>query len=373
MRLLAAPGIALLGLFNTPRRMILVAILFNALFAYALYLVIARGGYAWYNPFVLAAVAIQAFANYQHLGHYIVVKGGFGELAVAIKRLAAGDLVRREGDKGQGEIRILVERLDNVSSSLAAMFREVRAGAEVIGVEAARIADGHTDLSQRTDEQATTLEQTAAGMEQLAGTVRQNASNCERADQLAQNADTVASRGAETVHRAVERMALIDQSSHRIVDIIGVIEGIAFQTNILALNAAVEAARAGEEGKGFAVVASEVRNLAQRSAEAAREIKALIEDSAANVTEGGKLVGEAGTNIHEIVTGVRAVKELIAEVSRASKEQSHGVDAINKAFAQMEVVTRQNASLVDQASAATHAFEASSRRLAEAVGRFQFS
>ena len=372
MNALFAPGTALLALFNTPRRMIVVALVFNALFAYAAYLLLARGGYSWHDPFILAALAVQAFANYQHLGHYIVVKGGFGELAVAIKRLAAGDLLGRTGDKGQGEIRALVERLDNVSSSLAAMFREVRGGAEVIGVEAAQIADGHADLSQRTDEQATTLEETAAGMEQLASTVRRNAASCERADQLAQNAATVASQGAETVHRAVERMTLIDRSSHRIVDIIGVIEGIAFQTNILALNAAVEAARAGEEGRGFAVVASEVRNLAQRAASAAREIKELIEESASNVAEGGKLVGEAGANINEIVTGVRAMKELIAEVARASKEQSNGVDAINKAFAQMEATTRENASLVEQASAATQAFEASSRRLAEAVGRFQF-
>jgi len=372
MKILIAPGAALLGLFTTPRRMILVALVFNALFAYAVYLLLAQGGKSWHDPLILAMAALQVFANYQHLGHYLVVKGGFGELAGAIKRLAAGNLMRHQGDKGHGEIRILVERLESVSTGLSAMFTEVRAGAEVIGTEAAQIAGGHTDLSQRTDEQATTLEETASGMEQLSGTVRRNAASCERADELARNADAVATRGAQTVHRAVERMAVIEQSSGRIVDIIGVIEGIAFQTNILALNAAVEAARAGDEGKGFAVVASEVRSLAQRSAEAAREIRALIEESAGNVTEGGKLVGEAGAIINEIVTGVREVKELIAEVARASKEQSQGVDAINKAIAQMEGVTRQNAALVDQASATTQAFEASARRLAEAIGRFQF-
>ena len=372
MNLFTAPAFALLSFFKTPQRMILVAVIFNALFAYALYVLLVQAGRSWHDPVILAALALQVVANFQHLGHYLVVKSGFGELALAIRRLASGDLMRHHGDKGEGEIRVLVEELDHVSANLAAMFTEVRAGAEVIGVEAAQIADGHADLSQRTDEQATTLEETASGMEQLAGTVRQNASNCDRADELARNADAVASRGAQTVHRAVERMEVIEQSSGRIVDIIGVIEGIAFQTNILALNAAVEAARAGEEGKGFAVVASEVRNLAQRSAEAAREIKALIEESAANVGEGGKLVAEAGAIINDIVTGVREVKELIAEVARASKEQSHGVDAINKAIAQMEAVTRQNAELVDRASAATHAFEASSQRLAEAVGRFQF-
>jgi methyl-accepting chemotaxis protein len=372
MRFLFAPGFALLGLFTTPQRMILVAMIFNTVFAYALYALLALAGRSWHDPFVLAVIAVQVFANYQQFGHYFVVRAGFGELGDAIKRLAAGDLVRRHGDKGRGEMRVLVEQLDTVSGNLSSMFTEVRASAEVIGTEAAQIAGGHADLSQRTDEQATTLEETASGMEQLAATVKRNAASCERADELARNADTVANRGAQTVHRAVERMAVIEQSSQRIVDIIAVIQGIAFQTNILALNAAVEAARAGEEGRGFAVVASEVRSLAQRSAEAAREIKSLIEDSAANVGEGGKLVGEAGTIINEIVVGVREVKELIAEVARASKEQSHGVEEINRAIAQMEAVTRQNAELVDQASAATSAFEAAARQLAEAIGRFQF-
>jgi methyl-accepting chemotaxis protein len=374
MKALLAPGTALVNLFSVPRRIALIAAIFNVLFVVLAWLLIAKGGRAWYDPYILAAAAVLVFADYQQLGHYLVVKPGFGELADSIQRLSKGDLRRRPDVPvtGNRELQVLVNELDVVGANLAAMFVEVRSSAEEIGVEASQISDGHTDLSQRTDEQASTLEETAAGMEQLASTVRQNASNCERADQLAQQADTVASRGAQTVHRAVERMALIDKGSQRIVDIIGVIEGIAFQTNILALNAAVEAARAGDEGRGFAVVASEVRSLAQRAASAAGEIKVLIEDSAANVAEGGKLVGEAGATINEIVSGVRAVKELIAEVARASKEQSHGVDAINKAFAQMEVVTRQNAALVEQASSATQAFEVSSKRLAEAVGRFQF-
>jgi methyl-accepting chemotaxis protein len=374
MKILLAPGLAILNPFTAANRMLLVGAAFNALFAVLVWLLMAKAGRAWYDPFILAAFVALLFANYQQLGHYLLVKPGFGALAQSIERLAAGDLQRHAGAETtrNREIQALVDRLDGVSASLSAMFVEVRANAEEIGVEAAQIADGHTDLSQRTDEQATTLEETPAGMEQLAATVKRNAASCERADQLAQDADTVARRGAQTVNRAVERMALIDQGSHRIVDIIGVIEGIAFQTNILALNAAVEAARAGEEGKGFAVVASEVRGLAQRAASAAREIKELIEDSASNVAEGGKLVGEAGTIINEIVVGVHEVKELIAEVARASKEQSQSVDAINKAFAQMEATTRQNAELVDRASAATQAFEASSRRLGKAVGRFQF-
>jgi methyl-accepting chemotaxis protein len=245
-------------------------------------------------------------------------------------------------------------------------------GTEEIGADAYQIAGDHADLSQRTEEQATTLEETAAGMEELAGTVKQNAASCERAEQLSNDTDALAHKGAQTVKRAVERMGLIEEGSRRIVDIIAVIEGIAFQTNILALNAAVEAARAGDEGRGFAVVASEVRGLAQRTAEAAREIKVLIEDSAAHVSEGGRLVHEAGAILDQIVAGVRDVKVLIAEVARGSQEQSHGVEEINRAIAQMEGVTRQNAALVEKASAATSSFEAAARHLSEAVGHFRF-
>jgi methyl-accepting chemotaxis protein len=210
-------------------------------------------------------------------------------------------------------------------------------------------------------------------MEELAGTVKQNADNCQLASGLAKNASDVAQRGAVTVHRAVERMGVIDQSSKRIVDIIAVIEGIAFQTNILALNAAVEAARAGEQGRGFAVVASEVRSLAQRSAQAAKEIKALIEESVSNVDAGGKLVGEAGAIINEIVVSVQQVTELIGDIAVASKEQSAGVEEINRAIVQMESVTQQNAALVEEATAATLALEEEARRLTDEVSRFTFA
>jgi methyl-accepting chemotaxis protein len=249
----------------------------------------------------------------------------------------------------------------------------VRASAETINHAAKEVSAGHVNLSQRTEEQASTLEETASGMEELSGTVQKNAKNCQLADGLSRGASEVAEKGAQTVHRAVEKMAMIDQSSKKIVDIIGVIEGIAFQTNILALNAAVEAARAGEQGRGFAVVASEVRSLAQRSAQAAKEIKALIEDSVGNVSEGGKLVGEAGGIINEIVASVRQVSELIGEISQASQEQSSGVGEINKALAQMEAVTQQNAALVEQATAAILSFEEEANRLGEAVSTFKLA
>jgi methyl-accepting chemotaxis protein len=210
-------------------------------------------------------------------------------------------------------------------------------------------------------------------MEELAATVKQNAENCQLASGLSNSASEVARKGAQTVSRAVERMGLIDKSSKKVVDIIGVIEGIAFQTNILALNAAVEAARAGEQGRGFAVVASEVRALAQRSAQAAKEIKALIEDSVGNVAEGGKLVGEAGGIINEIVVSVQQVTQLIGEIAVASKEQSSGVEEINRAIVQMENVTQQNAALVEEVTAATLAFEEEAKRLSGAVSRFKIT
>ena len=312
------------------------------------------------------------FGLYLVLCWHVQSYAGFQGMERAIDRLAAGDLRAEHAERlNTSLIWSLAYQLDDAAESLGRAVAQVRTSAEEIDRESHTLSSGYTSLAQRSEEQAATLEETASGMEELAGTVRQNATSCERADELARVADDVATRGAETINRAVERMAMIEKSSRRIVDIVGVIEGIAFQTNILALNAAVEAARAGEQGKGFAVVASEVRGLAQRSSDSAREIKALIHDSASNVAEGGKLVGEAGAIINGIVGGVREVKELIGEVARASKEQSHGVEEINRAIAQMESVTRQNAALVEQASRATQAFEQAAGRLMEAVGRFK--
>jgi methyl-accepting chemotaxis protein-1 (serine sensor receptor) len=249
----------------------------------------------------------------------------------------------------------------------------VRSSAHGIDQAARQIAPGYVNLSQRTEEQATTLEETASGMEELAATVKRNAESCELASGLARKADEVAQRGARTVHRVVERMSLIEGGSGRIADIIGVIEGIAFKTNILALNAAVEAARAGEQGRGFAVVASEVRTLSQRTAAAAEEIKALIEESTANVAEGGKLVGESGGIIDEIVTGVQKVAELVERIALASREQNAGVQAINNAIVQMEGVTQQNAALVEKVTAGTLAFEEQAANLIAAIERFKLA
>ena len=372
MNILLAPGNALLTPLNTPRRMLVLGAVFNLMMGGALYALHASG-LAWSDPWMVAMIAGYVFANYQQAGHYLVIKSGFGDLGEAIKRLSAGDLEFRSEAANRGELRVMLDRLKAMSASLAALFGEVRASAEAIDAAAREFAAGHANLSQRTDQQASTLEETAAGMEELAGTVKRNAENCERADLLAKKASEVAHKGAQTVRRAVERMELIDHSSKKVVDIIAVIEGIAFQTNILALNAAVEAARAGEQGRGFAVVAAEVRELAQRSAQAAKEIKSLIEESVGNVGEGGKLVGETGAIIDEIVAGVQQVTDLIGQIAVASRQQSAGVAEISRAIAQMEGVTQQNAALVQEATAATHSIEESARRLTGAVARFKFA
>src|SRR5204863_9294454 len=235
------------------------------------------------------------------------------------------------------------------------------------------IAAGNSNRSQRTEQQASTLEEPASGMEQLAGTVKQSADSCKLASDLAQQAEQVAKQGAQAVHGVVGGMGKIDQSSKRMADIIGVIEGIAFQTNILALNAAVEAARAGEQGRGFAVVASEVRALAQRSADAAKEIKALIEQSVTQISDGSKQAEGAGKVIDNIVVSVQQVNQLIGEIAVASSEQSAGVGEINKAILQLESVTQQNAALVEEASASSLTFQEQAERLRALVARFKIT
>jgi methyl-accepting chemotaxis protein len=294
------------------------------------------------------------------------------ESAVKVAQtVAAGDLTSDIAVGTKEETGQLLQALKEMNGSLIRVVGQVRKGTGTIANATSEIATGNMDLSSRTEEQASSLEETASSMEELTSTVRHNADNAQQANQLAKTASSVAAKGGEVVARVVETMDSINESSSKIVDIISVIDGIAFQTNILALNAAVEAARAGEQGRGFAVVASEVRNLAQRSAAAAKEIKQLIGDSVEKVGAGSKLVGEAGATMGEVVTSVQRVTDIISEISLATQEQSAGIDQINTAISQMDHVTQQNAALVEEAAAASAALEEQAARLMEVVSVFK--
>ena len=258
-----------------------------------------------------------------------------------------------------------------MNDSLIKIVGEVRGGADTIVSASGQIAADNQDLASRTSEQASALAATASSMEELTSTVKQNTDNARRANDLAASASEVAIKGGAVVSQVVGTMTSINASSKKIVDIIGVIDGIAFQTNILALNAAVEAARAGEQGRGFAVVASEVRNLAQRSAAAAREIKALIGDSVEKVDAGSKLVDQAGATMDEIVTSIRRVTDIMADITSASEEQHAGIEQVNRAIAQMDKTTQQNAVLVEEAAAATQSMRHQAGNLVQAVGVFK--
>ncbi len=299
--------------------------------------------------------------------------GGEPAAAAELARsVAAGDLSVRI-DLRPGDTTSLMARLREMQTSLSKVVSSVRQNSESVATASAQIAQGNQDLSQRTEEQASALEETAASMEQLGSTVKQNADNASQANQLALSASTVAIKGGEVVGQVVETMKGINDSSKKIADIIAVIDGIAFQTNILALNAAVEAARAGEQGRGFAVVASEVRSLAGRSAEAAKEIKSLISASVERVEQGTVLVDRAGVTMSEVVSSIKRVTDIMGEISAASNEQSAGVSQVGEAVSQMDQVTQQNAALVEESAAAADSLKQQAQQLVQAVAVFKLS
>ena len=294
-----------------------------------------------------------------------------GKLSQLLSAIAEGDLTARMHGDYQGVFARMRDDANTTVAQLTQIVGQIQASASSITLAAGEIASGNSDLSRRTEQQAANLEETAASMEELTSTVRQNAEHARQANQLAIGAQSVASQGGSVVGQVVSTMSAIEASSKKIAEIISVIDGIAFQTNILALNAAVEAARAGEQGRGFAVVASEVRTLAQRSAAAAKEIKGLIDDSVGKVTEGSSLVHQAGSTMGEIVASVQRVTDIMAEISAASQEQSAGIEQVNQTVVQMDETTQQNAALVEEATAAARAMEDQAAQLADAVAIFR--
>lgn len=299
------------------------------------------------------------------------ITGPLDEAVKVTQAVADGDLTQSIRVHSKDEAGKLMEALQTMNKRLQQIVGEVRMGTDTIATASSEIASGNLDLSSRTEQQAGSLEETVSAMEELTSTVKQNADNARQANQLAASAAEVAVQGGQVVSQVVSTMNNINDSSKKIVDIISVIDGIAFQTNILALNAAVEAARAGEQGRGFAVVASEVRSLAQRSAAAAKEIKALIDDSVSKVGQGSELVAQAGVTMDEVVSSVKRVTDVMGEITAASQEQSSGIEEVNRAISMMDQATQQNAALVEQAAAAAQSMQDQAVRLTQAVSVFK--
>jgi len=319
----------------------------------------------------LTALVLGALISWFITRSVLVQMGGEpAYVAEVVKYVADGDLTIAVQTKDNDNSSMLYSIKDMVNK-IASILGEVRNTTDSISTAAKEIAAGNSDLSQRTEEQASSLEETASSMEELTSTVKQNAENARQANQLAANASDIAVKGGLAVNEVVQTMGSISASSKKIMDIISVIEGIAFQTNILALNAAVEAARAGEQGRGFAVVAAEVRNLAQRSAAAAKEITALIGDSVDKVEIGSRQVDQAGETMNEIVNAVKRVTDIMAEIAAASSEQSSGIEQVNQALIQMDEVTQQNAALVEEAAASAEAMQEQAGNLMRAVSMFK--
>ena len=376
MKWILAPGMALFIRMRNQIKLPLLAILYTVPLVIWL---VANPPASWFSLTSLLMLATYVFAWYCGASHYYSADEAWKIVRSVASRLnerdlRGDDLLTREQVRerlGDGQFASLFGTLADAHERLRVLVQQAQQSAEAASMAADELASGNVNLSQRTEQQASTLEETASGMEELAATVRQNADNCKLASDLSGGAAGVANKGAALVHKIVTTMDLIDKSSKKIVDIIGVIESIAFQTNILALNAAVEAARAGEQGRGFAVVAGEVRSLAQRSAGAAKEIKGIIQGSAERVEGGTRRVEDAGKTMEELTASVHQVTNIIAEIATASQEQASGITQVSQAMAAMEQVTQQNAALVEESAAAAENMAATAEQLVTTVSRFR--